>query len=133
MYTRNALGSSATPSSRQLGIETSLGVSGAACSELSEPALVKFVIGGARTGLTPRFNRPSLYAASAKLAPKLGVTVAAMGVPPVAKTDLRPWRSNDSRSGSANNSQHVSSPLGWFISTACPQPAWRQVALLGER
>ena len=34
-----------------------------------------------------------LYAASAKLALKLGIPVTAMDTPPVAKTDLRPWRS----------------------------------------
>jgi hypothetical protein len=34
-----------------------------------------------------------LYAASAKLAPKFGIPVAAMDTPPVANTDLRPSRS----------------------------------------
>jgi hypothetical protein len=34
-----------------------------------------------------------LYAAFAKLASKLGIPVTAMDTPPVAKTDLRPWRS----------------------------------------
>jgi hypothetical protein len=33
------------------------------------------------------------YAAFTKLAPKFGIPVAAMDAPPVAKTDLRPWRS----------------------------------------
>jgi hypothetical protein len=34
-----------------------------------------------------------LHAATAKLPPKLGIPVTAMDTPPVAKTDLRPWRS----------------------------------------
>ena len=67
---------------------------GGARSELSELSLVKFVIGSARIGLSgARFNRSSLYAASAKLAPKCGIAVAAMDTPPDVKTDLRPWRS----------------------------------------
>ena len=85
------MSSSATPSSRPLG---TLSVSGGARSELSELSLVKFVIGSARIGLSgARFNRSSLYAASAKLAPKCGIAVAAMDTPPDVKTDLRPWRS----------------------------------------
>ena len=34
-----------------------------------------------------------MHAATAKLAPKLGIPVTAMDTPPVAKTDLCPWRS----------------------------------------
>jgi hypothetical protein len=34
-----------------------------------------------------------LYAASASSPQKLGIPVTAMDTPPVAKTDLRPWRS----------------------------------------
>jgi hypothetical protein len=34
-----------------------------------------------------------LYAASEKLALMLGISVTAMDTPPLAKTDLRPWRS----------------------------------------
>ena len=34
-----------------------------------------------------------VYAAFTKLAPRFGIPVAAMDAPPVAKTDLRPWRS----------------------------------------
>jgi hypothetical protein len=38
-------------------------------------------------------QKSRLYAAAAKFAPKFGIHVAAMGAPPVAETDLRPWRS----------------------------------------
>jgi hypothetical protein len=38
-------------------------------------------------------KKSRLYAASAKLAPKSGIPVAALDTPPVVKTDLRPWRS----------------------------------------
>ena len=47
----------------------------------------------ARGGLNGRFKRSRLYADSAKLAPKFGILLAAMGAPRVVKTDLRPWRS----------------------------------------
>ena len=66
------LSSSATPSPRPLGIETNLGVSGGARSELSELSFVKFVIGGARIGLKWRaIQQVQLICSLCKARPKV--------------------------------------------------------------
>ena len=66
------LSSSATPSSRPLGIETNLGVSGGARSEPSELSFVKCVIGGARIALKWRaIQQVQLICSLCKARPKV--------------------------------------------------------------
>jgi hypothetical protein len=93
-YARNVLEFVRNAEFAPLCIERNLGVNGAARSELTQLSLVKFVIGGARVELKRKpIQKVPLYGASSKLALKFGIPVAAMDTPPVAKTDLRPWRS----------------------------------------
>jgi hypothetical protein len=93
-YARNVLEFVRNAEFAPLCIERNLGVNGAARSELTQLSLVKFVIGGARVELKRKpIQKVPLYGASSKLALKFGIPVAAMDTPPIAKTDLRPWRS----------------------------------------